>query len=238
MTGAPVMQQQYPTQPQQIQDIQQQQQQHQHQQHQQQQQHTHDLDADQELGDEDAQGDVEMDENASPDPSGPVIDPSLDASASTPAPQGNGHLPTQISPPSNKPVSLEITQAAMQAVLQSSRASATPDQAGHSNNASANGHLSVQSTNAASEGFAEPRPITTAKSPFAPHSPVVQPQALSQAQTSQNSMEPMLTEDGEQMLNPDDLLTQVGPVLNGSNEMGAILDMLLAQDSLASPPPS
>ena len=36
----------------------------------------------------------------------------------------------------------------------------------------------------------------------------------------------------------EELLTQVGPILNGSNEMGAILDMLLAQESLASPPPS
>ncbi|KAF7977629.1 hypothetical protein HWV62_3032 [Athelia sp. TMB] len=232
MGGAPVMQQAFAAQPQQPQDIQQQQQQ--------QPQHSQGVDGEQELGDEDAQGDVEMDENVSP---GPVIDPSLDASASTPNPQGNGAPSTQISPPSKKPVSLEITQAAMQAVLQSSRASATPDQGAQSNSSSANGHLNAQSTNPAQESYAEPRPITTAKSPFAHHSPVTQSQALPQgphiptAQSSQAAMEPILTEDGEPMLSPEELLTQVGPILNGSNEMGAILDMLL-QDSLASPPPS
>ena len=194
MGGAPVMQQAFPVQPQQPQDMQQ--------------QHSQGVDGEQELGDEDAQGDVEMDENVSP---GPVIDPSLDASASTPNPQGNGIPSPQISPPSKKPVSLEITQAAMQAVLQSSRASATPDQGIHSNSSSVNGHLNAQSTNAAPESYAEPRPITTAKSPFAHHSPVTQSQALPQgqhipaAQSSQTAMEPMLTEDGEPMLSPGSL---------------------------------
>jgi len=57
---------------------------------------------------------------------------------------------------------------------------------------------------------------TTAKSPFAHQSPILQPQPLPQPGARPEPMEPMLTEDGEPMLNPAELLTQ---------------------ESLASPPP-
>jgi hypothetical protein len=52
-------------------------------------------------------------------------------------------------------------------------------------------------------------------------------------------MEHMLTEDGEPMLNPAELLTQVGNAMTAAepNVYDLMLD-LLNQESLASPPPS
>lgn len=151
--------------------------------------------------DEDAQGDVEMvdDPNvqdAQPGPIAPVIDPSLDMSVSTVSAQGgngnvaggNLHAGQALTPggSSTKPVSLEITQAAMEAVLQSSRTSGTPDRGAHSTSSSANGHLGAPSTMGGGLGGDEtqaPRTITTAKSPFAHQSPVVQAQVLPHTQT-------------------------------------------------------
>jgi hypothetical protein len=183
-------------------------------------------------------------------PAAPVIDPSLDMSSTISAVQagnaqggsaGGGTQAGQAS--TSKPVSLEITQAAMEAVLQSaqresSRPSGTPDQGV----LPANGHVNAQAsiaggsqqqvgsgaqggtgavTNPNSGGdltqLSIPAPTTTtAKSPFAHQSPILQPQPLPQPGARPEPMEPMLTEDGEPMLNPAELLTQ---------------------ESLASPPP-
>jgi len=195
-------------------------------------------------------GDVDMKDSTKqgtgdgqPVPAAPVIDPSLDMSAPTSqagkAQGGNVEGSLQSGQgPTAKPVSLEITQAAMEAVLQSAqresnRTSGTPD-AGINSASPANGHAIVQPSNAGgnqqrgngmlqggggagvvsnSSGGGDTAgpspPHKTGKSPFAPPSsePVTRPEP----------MEPMLTEDGEPMLNPAELLTQ---------------------ESLSSPPPS
>jgi hypothetical protein len=234
--------------------------------------------------------DVDMQDNSSPQgtverqslPAAPVIDPSLDMSSTTAhagnASSANAHA-AQGSP--SKPVSLEITQAAMEAVLQSaqresSRASGTPDQ-GAGNSSPADGHVNAQVASAVGSqhvgggvqmgkisvaklnsggdtGQLSIPVTTTAKSPFAHQSPVQQPQPLPLPGARPEPMEPMLTEDGEPMLNPGmsttlwewnatnfltsiaELLTQVSAI-SESHDIVAILDMLL-QESLASPPPS
>lgn len=212
--------------------------------------------------------DVEMTDGSSPQlpvgegqsvPVAPVIDPSLDMSTPT-GPPGNaqnvnvGGSSTPSQGASTKPVSLEITQAAMEAVLQSaqresSRASGTPDRGISGNASPANGHTLAQTANIASQHLAgspqgnqglsagsntsaelKPPPVhTTGKSPFA-HSGSSQSQPPPQPSPPQPSpapqvapppppppqpepvtrpepMEPMLTEDGEPMLNPGMLLS-------------------------------
>ena len=199
------------------------------------------------------QGDIDMKDDqpgvgeAPPIPAAPVIDPSLDMS--TPSrPVGNvrtgsagSHLQTPQS--ANKPVSLEITQAAMEAVLQSaqrdsSRTSSAPEGVVSGNVSPANGQAynkgqtqnlgirgSPQSNGALSAGSntdVQPRPPvhTTGKSPFAhsgtstqkpatpqpppPPPPVTIPVPIPQPELTipPEPMEPMLTEDGEPMLNP------------------------------------
>jgi len=144
----------------------------------------------------------------------------------------------------------------MEAVLQSaqresSRASGTPDAGAVSNTSSVNGHAIVQQipsdqkqigggglqgsggvgVASSSSGTGVSPPHTTGKSPFAAPSTM-----QSQPITRPEPMEPMLTEDGEPMLNPAELLTQVSS-MSDSSQIGAILDMLL-QESLASPPAS
>ena len=200
-------------------------------------------------------GDIDMKDDqpgvgeAPPIPAAPVIDPSLDMSSPS-RPIGNvtggagSHLQTPQS--MNKPVSLEITQAAMEAVLQSaqrdsSRASGTAEGGMSGNVSPANGQVhtqgqtqnfgirgSPQSNGALSVGSntdVQPRPIvhTTGKSPFAhsgtstqkpstpqppPPPPVTIPAPITQPEhtTRPEPMEPMLTEDGEPMLNPGSLL--------------------------------
>jgi len=180
-------------------------------------------------------------------PVAPVIDPSLDMSTTAAASQtGNKQGANAQAGPgsSSKPVSLEITQAAMEAVLQSaqrdsSRAPGTPDLGMPSNTSPPNGHVNAQvsmggagqqqigiglqgGTGVVSNGGGDlaqlPIPTTTtAKSPFAHQSPIPQPQPLPRPGARPEPMEHMLTEDGEPMLNPAELLTQ---------------------ESLASPPPS
>jgi len=210
-------------------------------------------------------GDVEMKDGSKqglrdgqPVPVAPVIDPSLDMSAPTAqtgqAQGGNVEGSSQGGQGSTaKPVSLEITQAAMEAVLQSahresSRTSGTPDAGiaspvnGHANANGSNqqpvgsvmlqGGGGVVHNSSGGRDTAGPNPPhTTGKSPFAAPSSV-----QSQPVTRPEPMEPMLTENGEPMLNPAELLTQVSSI-SDSTQIGAILDMLL-QESLASPSPS
>jgi hypothetical protein len=165
-------------------------------------------------------------------PAAPVIDPSLDMSSTVIASQTgnmqgvNAGANTQAG--SSKPVSLEITQAAMEAVLQSaqresSRAPGTPDLGMPSNPSPPNGHVnSIGGANQQQVGgglqggtgiLSKPNiggdlaqlPIpttTTAKSPFAHQSPIPQPQPLPRPGARPEPMEHMLTEDGEPMLNP------------------------------------
>ena len=166
-----------------------------------------------------------------PVPAAPVIDPSLDMTSTSQTGDGRvGHAGgnAQVGQgSSSKPVSLEITQAAMEAVLQSaqresSRASGTPDRGRPANDSPVNGHVSITGdcqqqvgmqggtgsvTKPNSGGGAEHLSIpttitTTAKSPFAHQSPVQQPQLLPQSKSRPEPMEHMLTEDGEPMLNP------------------------------------
>jgi hypothetical protein len=175
-------------------------------------------------------------------PAAPVIDPSLDMSSTAAASQtvnmqganlGANAQAGQGS--SSKPVSLEITQAAMEAVLQSaqresSRASGTPDLGMPSNTSPPNGHVNAQvSLGGANQqqvggglqggmgvvskpnggGDLAQLPIpttTTAKSPFAHQSPIPQPQPLPRPGARPEPMEHMLTEDGEPMLNPGSLV--------------------------------
>lgn len=171
-------------------------------------------------------------------PVAPVIDPSLDMSSTTIAAQTGNVQGAGVSSntqagqgSSSKPVSLEITQAAMEAVLQSaqresSRASDTPD-LGKPANGSPNGHVNAQLSiaggqqqvggglhggtgtvtkpNSGGDAAQLSVPVlatTTAKSPFAHQSPIQQPQPLPQPGARPEPMEPMLTEDGEPMLNP------------------------------------
>lgn len=200
---------------------------------------------------------------AQPIPAAPVIDPSLDMSTPS-GPVGNvqtggttGHL--QAPQSVNKPVSLEITQAAMEAVLQSaqrdsSRTSGTPEGVMSGNVSPANGQIhnqgqtqsfgirgSPQSNGALSVGSnadVQPRPPvhTTGKSPFAhsgtttqkpstpqpppppspvtiPAPPIPQPEHTIRPEP----MEPMLTEDGEPMLNPGSLLSLAFDIGNWAN---------------------
>ena len=190
--------------------------------------------------------DIDMKDNSSPQvstegqsmPAAPVIDPSLDMSSTTTTQAGkvqggNVGSNTQAGQgSSSKPVSIEITQAAMEAVLQSAQressgASGTPD-AGGLSSGSPNGHVNSQ-TSVSGSGQQQagsgvqggtslankpngggdtpqlsiPMPTTTtAKSPFAHQSPIPQPQPLPQPGARPEPMEPMLTEDGEPMLNP------------------------------------
>lgn len=165
----------------------------------------------------------------------PVIDPSLDMSAPA-APIGSGQGGSveggsqSGQGTTTKPVSLEITQAAMEAVLQSAqresnRASGTPDTRAASTSP-ANGHAMVQTSSAGSDqqqvvggglqgsggsgalsnssggghSTGPSPPHTTGKSPFAAPSTTQSPSIM-----PPEPMEPMLTEDGEPMLNPGSL---------------------------------
>lgn len=163
-------------------------------------------------------------------PVAPVIDPSLDVS--TPAAQtghaqggGAGGSSQSGQEPTAKPVSLEITQAAMEAVLsaqrESGRASGTPDAGIVISASPTNGHVIIPSpkTNGSQQqigvgvlqgnGGAGMASNSSGggdtKGPSPPHttgrSPFAAP-VQPQPAMRPEPMEQMLTEDGEPMLNP------------------------------------
>jgi hypothetical protein len=169
--------------------------------------------------------DVEMATARSP-PTAPVIDPSLDVPTPGPKQASNSSTP-QFAPNSTLGVpdeilSLHITQAAMEAVLESaarqiaegSTTEATDNFRRADGNHTDDGEADAEGE--ADAGGDEERSLSShLKSDITPGT-FAEPSTTRQS-TRPEPMEHMLTEDGEPMLNPAELLTQ---------------------ESLASPPPS
>ncbi|KZT27490.1 hypothetical protein NEOLEDRAFT_1176521 [Neolentinus lepideus HHB14362 ss-1] len=169
---------------------------------------------DTEMKDRDGNGDAGHVKSPTP-PSAPVIDPALEGGLSAAAP-ASAHLDEQ-----PKPVSMQMTAAAMQAVIEAiapKSESEPADPAALTREvASAEQQVPVPTTAAPSGQVAEPPSSNELDAQNmdaeadADGEADIDPQLEEmQAQDSvqQARMEPMLTEDGEPMLNPAELLTQ------------------------------
>jgi hypothetical protein len=162
----------------------------------------------------------------------PVIDPSLDISP--------------VSPTANHKVPFKGNQTTVEVALSSTERepSHAPDNIQspchvvprsvphHSSSASAGG--SIDERNELSRELTSSHDIESPELFYATQSP-----PHTHTFDRPPEMEHMLTEDGEPMLNPAELLTQVGNAMTAAepNVYDLMLD-LLNQESLASPPPS